>query len=109
MIGTFDTAVSDPLIIFTVTGHGMLQDLHMKRISFLPAFTCLVHILHLLSKHGSVLYILMHMYTLMLNISARLNAAVLKPAAVLDSCVDALLLWGLAPQSRVTIKSWACI
>lgn len=39
----------------------------------------------------------------------RLHTAAPGPAAALDSCVDAPLLWGLALLSSVTVKSHACI
>lgn len=74
----------------------------------MPAFTCLVHLVYWLRKHRLAGCMLTHVYPDAECVS-RLHTAALGPAAALDSCVDALLLWGLALLSSVTVKSQACI
>ena len=79
----------------------------MKGVAFLPAFTCHAHTVFAEQAQINFIYTYALVYP-DAEYVPRLNAAVLRPAAVLDSCVDALLLWGLAPLSPVTVKSWAC-
>lgn len=108
MIGAFDGAASDSLAIFTVTGHGMYaSSAHEGGRVFTSIHLSCAHTIFAEQAQINFIYTYAHVYPHAEYVS-RLNAAVLGPAAGLDSCLDALLLWGLAPPSPVTVKSRAC-
>ena len=94
--------------MFTVTGHGTWARSAPEggRI-FASIYLSCAHTVFAEQAQINFIYTYTHVYPDAAYVS-RLNAAVLGPAAVLDSCVDAPLLWGLALPSPVTVKSRAC-
>lgn len=107
-IGTFDGVVFNFLAIFTVTGHGThTSSAQEGGCGFAHIYLSYAHIVFAEQAQINFIYPYPHVYP-DAEYVPRLNAAVLRPAAVLASWVDAPLLWGLASWSPAIVKSWAC-
>lgn len=109
MIGTFDEAVSSSSSNFAVSGHiTCASSAHQGGHVLSSIYLSCAHAVLPEKAQISLIYTDTHVHP-DAEYVPRLHTAALGPAAALDSCVDAPLLWGLALLSSVTVKSQACI